>query len=206
MPRVSNTLKGYVKTSNLYLTVLVTLAIGFLGGVLFSSYRSASIAPAANQPPSPSTSATVPLTKEQSQTLAALTKATRATPDNVRAWTQLGHFYFDVGRIKKAIEAYQKSLSLDADRPDIWTDIGVMHRRNGDPEKAIESFDRALSINGRHEVAMFNKGVVLMHDFNDAKAALNTWEMLVQINPNAKAPNGQLVQTLVTQLKNNNPS
>jgi cytochrome c-type biogenesis protein CcmH/NrfG len=203
MARESNTLKGYVKTANLYLTVLVTLAIGFLGGVLFSSYRSTSISPVAGQPPSPSSSANVPLTREQSQTLAALTKATRTTPDNIRAWTQLGHFYFDVGRIKEAIEAYQKSLSLDADRPDVWTDIGVMYRRDGNPVKAIESFDRALSINSRHEVAMFNKGVVLMHDLNDAKAALNAWEMLVQINPNAKAPNGQLVRTLVTELKKN---
>lgn len=204
MPRESNTVKGYVKTSNLYLTVLVTLALGFLGGVLFSSYRSTSIAPVASQPPSTNTSANVPLTREQSQTLAALTKATRTTPDNAQAWTQLGHFYFDVGRIQEAIEAYRESLSLDADRPDIWTDIGVMHRRNGDPEKAIESFDRALSINSRHEVAMFNKGVVLMHDLNDIKAAVNAWEMLVQINPNAKAPNGRLVRTLVTELKKNN--
>jgi tetratricopeptide (TPR) repeat protein len=117
----------------------------------------------------------------------------------------LGHFYYDVGRIKEAIEAYQKSLSLDADRPDVWTDLGVMYRRNGNPEKAIESFDRALSINSRHEAAMFNKGVILMHDLNDTKAALDAWELLVQINPDAKAPNGRLVRTLVTELKKNNP-
>lgn len=206
MARESNMLKGYVKTSNLYLTVLVTLAIGFLGGVLFSTYRSAGMAPVASQSPSPSTSANAPLTREQSQTLAALTEATRTTPDNVRVWTQLGHFYFDVGRIKEAIEAYQKSLSLDADRPDVWTDIGVMYRRSGNPQKAVESFDRALSINSRHEVAMFNKGVVLMHDLNNAKAALDAWELLVQINPDAKAPNGQLVRTLLAELKKNNPS
>ncbi len=204
MPKDSKTLRGYVTTSNMYLAVLVALSVGFLGGVLFSSYRSASMAPVASSPggaPSSAPATGVPMTQNQSQKLAALLEATKATPDNVQAWTQLGHLYFDTGKHTQAIEAYQKSLALDANRPDVWTDMGVMYRRTGKPEKAIESFDRALSINSRHETAMFNKGVVYMHDLNDAKAAIASWESLVKINPSAKAPNGQLVSTLVTELK-----
>lgn len=206
MPQESKTIKGYVKTSNMYLIVLIALSVGFFGGVLFSTYRSISLAPVSGPIRSPGPSAGVPLTKEQSQTLAALIEATRATPKNVQAWTQLGHFYFDSGKNAEAIEAYEKSLALDGERPDVWTDLGVMYRRTDKPKKAIECFDRALSINSRHEVAMFNKGVVFMHDLNDAKAALRSWEQLVQVNPNAKAPNGQLVSTLVSELKKNNPS
>lgn len=212
MPQNTKPLKGYVKTSNLYLSVLMALSVGFLGGVLFSAYRTTTIAPVPGgmqQPPpgmpSPGPRADVPLTKDQAQTLAALEQATRTTPDNVEAWTQLGHFYFDTGKNAKAIKAYEKSLALDGNRPDVWTDLGVMYRREGDPKKAIECFDRALSINDQHQVAMFNKGVVYMHDLNDAKAALGSWEKLVQINPAAKAPNGQLVSTLVSELKKKNP-
>lgn len=207
MPQGAQTLKGYVKTSNMYLIVLLTLSIGFLGGVLFSSYRMASLTPVSQGMPTPqgmpgnAPAANVPMTKDQSQTQAALIEATKATPDNVQAWTQLGHFYFDTGRHARAIEAYEKSLSLDPNRPDVWTDMGVMYRRTGKPEKAIESFERALSINSSHEVAMFNKGVVLMHDLNDKNAAIASWENLVKINPNAKAPNGQLIRNMVTELK-----
>lgn len=207
MSQNSKPLKGYVKTSNMYLTVLMALSVGFLGGVLFSAYRTTAIAPVPGgaQPtagmPSPGPRADVPLTKEQAQTLAALEQATQTTPDNVQAWTQLGHFYFDTGKNAKAIEAYEKSLALDDSRPDVWTDLGVMYRRVERPKKAIESFDRALSLNTQHEVAMFNKGVVFMHDLNDTEAALSSWKKLVQTNPSAKAPNGQLVSALVSELE-----
>ena len=80
------------------------------------------------------------------------------------AWSQLGHLYFDTGQLAPAIEAYRSSLGLDSRQPDVWTDLGVMYRRNGEPQKAIECFDQALNINQHHEIALFNKGVVLMHD------------------------------------------
>lgn len=207
MAQGAQTLKGYVKTSNMYLISLLTLSIGFLGGVLFSSYRMASIAPVHQGMPAPRTmpgaapSSKVPLTKEQSDTLAALVEATKATPDNVQVWTQLGHLYFDLGQPEKAVDAYEKSLALDPNRPDVWTDLGVMYRRSGKPKKAIESFERALSLNNRHETAMFNKGVVLMHDLDDPDAAVAAWEDLVKINPNAQAPNGQLVRNMISGLK-----
>ena len=208
MAQASQTLKGYVKTSNMYLIALLTLSIGFLGGVLFSSYRMTSIAPVPQRMPAPqgmpggAPSANVQMTQQDAEREAALVKATETTPDNVEAWTQLGHLYFDSGKHEKAIEAYDKSLALDPSRPDVWTDMGVMFRRIGKPEKAIESFEKALSINPSHEVAMFNRGVVLMHDINDREAALASWEALVKVNPNAKAPNGELIRDMVAGLKN----
>ncbi|MGD9247214.1 MAG: tetratricopeptide repeat protein [Desulfobacteraceae bacterium] len=209
MSKASKTLKGYVKTSNMYLTVLVAVSVGFLGGVLFSSYKSVSMAPVASAPagmPSSGQPSEVPLTNDQSKKLAALIEATKATPDNTQVWTQLGHFYFDTGKPDKAIEAYEKSLSIDGNRPDVWTDLGVMYRRSGNPQKAVDAFDHALAVNSRHEIALFNKGVVFMHDLNDTKAAIGAWESLLEANPGAKAPNGQLVSTLITELKKRDPS
>jgi tetratricopeptide (TPR) repeat protein len=208
MAQGAQILKGYVKTSNMYLIALVTLSIGFLGGVLFSSYRMASMAPvpqgepASQGMPGGAPAAQKPMTKAQSDALAALLQATQATPDNVKAWTQLGHLYFDLDKNEKAIEAYEKSLAIDPNRPDVWTDLGVMYRRAGNSKKSVESFDRALSFNSRHEVALFNKGVVLMHDLNDQDAAITAWKTLVKINPNAQAPNGQLIRNMVAGLQN----
>jgi cytochrome c-type biogenesis protein CcmH/NrfG len=207
-------LKGYIKTSNMYLIAIVALSLGFLAGVLYTSNRMASDAPAPQkmQPPQnmPSTpsmpgaqpSANMPLTKAQSDTLAMLEQATKTNPDNVQAWTQLGHFYSDSDRYENAIEAYKKSLALDPDRPDVWTDMGVMYRRSGKPEKAIESFDRALSLNGRHETALYNKGVVLMHDLNDLDGAMVAWKALVKINPDAQTPDGRRIRDMVSGMNN----
>lgn len=203
MPQTSKALSGYVKTSNMYMIVLIALAVGFLGGVVYSSYRTSSIGP---RPGNEDIAGPAPLSREQSQTLEALIQATKATPDNVNAWTDLGHLYFDNNQFGKAIQAYEKSLELDGSRPDVWTDLGVMYRRTGNPNKAVQSFDRALELNGRHEIALFNKGVVLMHDMKDTPGAIKAWEKLVEVNPNAQTPNGQSVKSMLDLFKKQNPS
>lgn len=203
MPGSTKPLSGYVKTSNMYLIVMVALAAGFLGGVLFSSYRTSGVASVNRGPGLPGTP---PISQEQSQALTALLQATRTAPKDVNAWTQLGHLYFDTGQYEKAVQAYEKSLELDSSRPDVWTDLGVMYRRTGNPTRAVECFDRALSIDSGHETALFNKGVVLMHDIKDSRAAIEAWEKLVQINPNAQTPDGRTVKSMVEQLRNANPS
>ena len=199
MPEPSKGLRGYVKTANMYLAVMVALAVGFLGGVIFSSYRSSSRLP--NQSSSGIPGSMPTISKNQSETLTALLQATRATPDNVNAWTQLGDFYFDAGDPDKAIEAYEKSLVLNDKRPDVWTDLGVMYRRNGQPKEAVAAFDKANQIDPAHEVSLFNKGIVQLYDLKDREGAIKTWEQLVSINPTATAPDGKPVKMLIAQLE-----
>jgi cytochrome c-type biogenesis protein CcmH/NrfG len=203
MPGPTKTLSGYVKTSNMYLIVMVALAAGFLGGVIFSSYRNSSVAIVPGNPGLPGTT---PMTQEQSKALTELLQATSTTPGDVNAWTQLGHLYYDTEQYGKAVQAYEKSLELDPSRPDVWTDLGVMYRRTGNPSQAVQCFDHALSIAGSHETALFNKGVVLMHDIKDPQAALKAWEKLVQINPNAQTPDGRTVKSMIDQVRKANPS
>ncbi|MDY7002253.1 MAG: tetratricopeptide repeat protein [Thermodesulfobacteriota bacterium] len=132
---------------------------------------------------------------------AALEEEVSLHPDNVRAWTQLGNAYFDSEMFEKAIRAYKRSLELNPTDANVWTDLGVMYRRSGQPQKAIESFENAILNDGKHEIAWFNKGLVLMHDMEDAQAAVRTWEKLAEINPNAKTPNGQPLKELIEKLK-----
>lgn len=202
MPSAPKPIKGYIKTENMILLVLLAVAVGFIGGVAFSVYRSASQLPATAD----SQNTTMPLPAESREVLQALLEQTQTDPNNPTAWSQLGHHYFDTGQPQLAIEAYEKSLKLDPDRPDVWTDLGVMYRRNENPQKAIEMFNRALKLNPSHEIAMFNKGVVLMHDLQDSKGALESWEKLVLINPEAKTPSGQPVREILEQMKQNSPS
>jgi cytochrome c-type biogenesis protein CcmH/NrfG len=203
MSASAKTLSGYIKTSNMYLIVMVALAAGFLGGVLFSSYRTSSVA---SVPGSPGLPGAPSISQEQRQALTALLQTIRTTPDNVSAWTQLGHLYFDTGQYEKAVQAYEKSLELDPSRPDVWVDLGVMYRRTGDPTQAVKCFDRALSVDAGHETALFNKGVVLMHDIKDLNAALQAWKKLVQVNPNAQTPDGRTVKSMIEMVKKANPS
>jgi tetratricopeptide (TPR) repeat protein len=194
--------KGYTKTVNTIWMVIIALIAGFSGGIVYSAYRNSALLAASSSQATDS----APLSSQQQETLKTYLQRTKANPKDTEAWTNLGHLYFDSGQYDLAVSAYEQSLALDSQRPDIWTDLGVMYRRSGRPEKAAASFDRAIAINPQHHIALFNKGVVMMHDLKDPQGALNAWERLIKIDPQAKTPSGQSIKELIDELKKNKAS
>ncbi|PID73387.1 MAG: hypothetical protein CSB33_03895 [Desulfobacterales bacterium] len=126
-------------------------------------------------------------------------------PDNAEAWMQLGHLYFDHGDVDKAADAYRNVLKLDPDNADIWTDLGVMYRRSGRPDEALAAFDRAVAIARTHEIARFNKGVVLLHDLKRGDEALSEWRALLAVNPAFTTPGGQPLEELIRSHESADP-
>ncbi len=188
------TTEKYVKKQNFLIGMAVSLVIGFLGGVAFSSYQSSGITEVAQSPPS----------QQQNQSagkIASLEQAVREHPDSVAAWTQLGHAYFDSDQPAKAIHAYNRSLALAPGDPAILTDLGVMYRRNDQPRQAIAAFDKALQVNPRFEQALFNRGVVLLNDLNETGNAIRSWRQLLKINPLATGPNGEPVSKMISHVE-----
>ncbi|MCG8685130.1 MAG: tetratricopeptide repeat protein [Desulfobacterales bacterium] len=194
-----------VTKQTLYMAILVSITFGFMLGAVYTSFKLANSGTkgmAANTP--------APDARDERQDeMAAMAGARileletflKENPDNADAWTQLGNAFFDSNRFADAIEAYQKSIELAPGNPNVLTDLGVMYRRNKNPQKAIESFDRAIAAQPDFETARFNKGIVLMHDLNDLPGAIKAWEELVEINPVATAPNGQLINNLIQGMK-----
>ena len=189
--------RGYIKTENTLLIVFIALSIGFVGGIVFGVYKSGSILPKGSSMPSAANTSS-----DQAAKIEALKKLTRENPENIESWIQLGHIYYDTDQIKEAIHAYETALKIKPDAPNILTDLGVMYRRAGNSKEAVAKFDQAIAADPSHQISRFNKGIVLMHDLNDAKGAVDAWRELVKLNPNAKAPNGQLVKDLIAQFEN----
>lgn len=188
---------GTVKSENVIWFVAAALLIGFVAGVAFGVYKSGSIADPHQ------TSAPPAMDVERQQAIDALKAQTEKNPRDGAAWIQLGHHYFDANLVQEAIAAYERALALNPENADVWTDLGVMYRRSDNPEKAVASFDRAMQIDSTHEVSRFNKGIVLFHDLKDEKGALEAWESLLAINPDAKTPGGQTVRELVDHIRAN---
>ena len=193
---------NFVKKETMFIVALITLVIGFLGGVFYSALQSGSTGTGVqttSAPPQQSQQQSG-MSNEQARSIMSLEQEVAANPTNVDAWTQLGHVYFDTNNPPKAIRAYEKSLELRPDEPNVLTDLGVMYRRSGQPEKALESFEKAISIDPGHQQSRFNKGIVLRYDLNDREGAIKAWEELIKINPGALAPNGQLVSEAIKSL------
>lgn len=194
MPKPVQKPAGWIKKETAMAMAFAALVIGFISGVAFSVYRA-----------DPGLPAPDPAAQQRESELAAraftLEKQLGDNPENAAMWAELGNLYFDLHEPDKAIGAYEHSLAVQPNNADIWTDLGVMYRRSGQSKKAIESFDKAVAVDPRHEISRMNKGIVLLHDFNDTEGALRSWEALLEINPVAVAPNGQTVEELVRNYK-----
>lgn len=199
---------GSVKTQTMVIAIVVALAVGFLGGVIYSSMQSTPLSGMAQS----QQSAVVPMNQGQSQQTTGLTpqqasailsleQRVATNANDADAWVQLGNTYFDTNNFVKSIAAYNHYLTLQPNNANVLTDLGIMYRNNGQPTEAIASFDRAIAIDPKHTQAPFNKGIVLMNDLRDHQAAIDVWQKLIDTNPGATASNGMSVSQVIEDAK-----
>ncbi len=190
-----------VKKETLIYALFIGFAIGFISGAVFAVNKLGPSTPSQQVTGAPATDTSSQLSSQQLEAIANLEAEVTANPDNVEAWTRLGHLYYDTEQPNKAIKAYTHSLELKPNNADVWTDLGVMYRRTKQPDKAIESFEKAFSIQPNHAPSRLNKGIVLLYDFDKPVAAIAAWEELLAINPEAKLNNGMDLKQAVDELK-----
>jgi cytochrome c-type biogenesis protein CcmH/NrfG len=191
----------YVKKETMLVVALVAVIVGFLGGVVFSAYKSGVGLDGSAPGSSGQTAQKQDISNKLAQEINDLEKELSLHPENIETLIRLGNLYFDTEQPGKAIMAYNKALELNPGNPDVLTDLGVMYRRKGQPLEAIKVFDKAIKIDPRHEASRFNKGVVLLHDLNDSEGAIRAWEELVEVNPFARANGDELVLKLIEKIK-----
>lgn len=194
--------KKLVKFESAMLATFIALAIGFLGGIVFSAFKMET-APMGSSVmvDQGETHTHDELTAEMSEKIEALEQAAAQTPEKPEGWIALGNACFDFGLYQNAIQAYETALKVEPGNADVWTDLGVMYRRNEEPEKAVASFERAQVVSPGHEVSLYNKGIVLMHDLNDMAGAMATWEEMLKNNPAAMTPRGMPIKDLLEKMK-----
>lgn len=203
-------LEAYVKKQTLIVAVVLCLAIGFVGGTLYSSFKLAPGNPSKDQGKA-SVQKEEPqehpdISMELSAKISEIQQFLKDHPDDAEAWTKVGNLYYDSDQAQNAIDAYERSLAIEPGRTGVITDLGTMYRRNNQPQKAIEMFDKAIALDPSFETARFNKGVVLLHDLNDLEGCIKEWEVIIEINPMAMAPNGDSVDALVQRMKTRKPA
>jgi cytochrome c-type biogenesis protein CcmH/NrfG len=180
--------------------IAIAYIAGLLSGVLLTIYKTEEAPPA--DPHQHVAQKSSPVLSDR---IAELELNASQNPADAGAWIQLGNVCFDADLPDKSIAAYDKALALNPTNADVWTDQGVMYRKIGKFDKAIACFDRAVSVDPKHEIARFNKGIVLMHELDDIQGAMQAWEELLAVNPLAMAPNGQSIDEMMRKMKQRTP-
>ncbi|MBL6978047.1 MAG: hypothetical protein ISR61_03800, partial [Desulfobacteraceae bacterium] len=102
----------YVKKETMLVVALVAVIVGFLGGVVFSAYKSGVGLDGSAPGPSGQTAQKQDISNNLAQEINDLEKEISLHPENIEALIRLGNLYFDTEQPGKAIMAYNNALEL----------------------------------------------------------------------------------------------
>lgn len=182
--------------------MFLTLVLGLYLGTLMPGVTNALRGPTGETAPNmPEKSAEKAMEPRLAAMIATLERKSQENPDSATDWINLGNVYFDANEPEKAIHAYERALKLAPNNADTLTDLGIMYRETGNFERAIECFHKASAINPQHEPSLYNEGVVYSQDLKQNDLAIKAWQRLLDLNPQARAPNGTPVATMIRELQ-----
>jgi len=176
--------------------VTVSLLIGFLGGVIFTVYKSPSITSqlagtgqqVSNQP-------------NWTEHIKHLEESVKDDPNNAEVWSQLANAYYKIEDYQRSINAYLKLIPMVNHKSGVYQDLGVVYRKDGQFKKSIETFEKAIADDPDNIQALFNIGVVQYHDLKDENAAKKTWKKVAAAQPDLQLATGQTIQQLLDALE-----
>ena len=183
-----------MKRETVLLAVVVAFLVGFISGATLAILKGRKGAehPRLTQSPATPSQVTPGLTQqgpppmEVAEKIQALKGILQKDPKNLSAQLELGNLYFDTDQPREAIVAYGRYLSIKPENADVRTDLGIMYRRLGDFDRAIKEFRQAAESDPKHINSRYNIGIVLLHDKQDIKGAINAWEGYLKLDPNSE--------------------
>lgn len=201
-----------MKKETVILMVVVAFLVGFITGATVAILRGTKGAekvamvqkpqmapPGAPAPALPAPTPPARDSVEVASQIQTLKEIVKKDPKNLPAWVELGNLYFDSDRPKEAIDAYSRYLAAKPDNPDVRTDMGIMYRKLGQFDKALEEFKKAAQTDPKHVNSRYNIGLVLLHDKQDMKGAINAWEEYLKVDPNSER--AQRIRAQIEKMK-----
>ena len=113
----------------------------------------------------------------------SLTDRVKQNPGDFEALIELGNIDFDQSKFAEASGWYEKALAVEPDNPNIHADLGTTYFYAQRIDESIVEFEKSLTLDPTHPQALYNIGVAQLHGKNNAQAALEAWQKLVDAHP-----------------------
>jgi tetratricopeptide (TPR) repeat protein len=133
------------------------------------------------------------------QSLAPMFEQLKNNPNDFDTMVKIANLYYDAKQYQQAITYYERGLKIQPQNVDVRTDMGTAYWYLGDADRAISEFRKSLKYKPDHPETLFNLGVVQWQGKNDAKAAMQVWNQLLNTNP--EYPRRQQVEELIEKAK-----
>ena len=174
-----------------YTLAVICLLVGIAGGwfVRGSGTTSAATRSAiASAPDSTGAGAPTP-TPAQLQHMAdtqvaPMLEKLKSDPNNAELLASIGNVYYDAQLYPSAIDYYGRALKVQPSNSNVRTDMATAYWYTGSADSAIAEFQKSLSYEPNKANTLFNLGIVQWQGKMDIKAAVATWQKLLDTNPN----------------------
>ncbi len=104
------------------------------------------------------------------------------SPHKARPYNNLGLTYKAYGNPQAALNAFQKSLTLDPQNDKALNNLGLIFQDQGKLSEALSCFQKALAVDPNHYNACYNMGMTLF-DLGKWEDALQMYKKSLQIYP-----------------------
>jgi len=197
-----------MKKETVILSVVIAFIVGFITGATVAILKGKKdtqktamvqkpqMPPQVAEPPEPQG----PNPLEVAAKVQALKDIVKKDPKNLSAWVELGNLYYDSNQPQEAVQAYQQYLGIKPDNADVRTDLGTMYRKLGEFDKALEEFKKAAKSDPKHINSRYNIGIVLLHDKQDIKGAIQAWEEYLKVDTSSER--AERLKAQIEKMKN----
>jgi len=125
--------------------------------------------------------------QEQQQMLQAMEQqittyqeALAQDPENVDAMISLGNLYYDTKKFQDAIKYYEMALERQPDNLFVQVDLATSYKYIQQIDRAIVGLENVLEKDPHQPQALYNMGVIMLHDKNDLAGAKEYWSRLLE--------------------------
>ena len=108
----------------------------------------------------------------------------KAEPENIEIYGYLGQLYYSQGKFEKAIEEFEKILSLQPQNADVLYLLGSLHLEKGSRQNAVDFFKKALTVNPDHGGSLNSLGYLYAEDGIHLDEALDLIKRALNSDPN----------------------
>ncbi|MFN3135371.1 MAG: tetratricopeptide repeat protein [Candidatus Kryptonium sp.] len=152
------------------------LAIAFVGLIAYGVIRREKSKPDVHQHPE--------VNSEIMAEIEQLRRRVNANPDDMASTLKLANLLHDVHIFDQAVEYYRRYLEKNESDPDARVDMGICLFEIGRVDEAIAEMEKALTYAPKHQLALYNLGIVNLASGNIEKAK-DYFQRCIDVNPSA---------------------
>lgn len=134
--------------------------------------------------------------QERESAINRLRTQTQEKPSD-EAYYELGNALFDAYRYGEAMQAYRRTLDLNANHAGAYCNIGLSYRKLGDVPRAIEAYHKALAIDPDDATVLRNL-IFALDDMGNFPQSVLRLRHLIELEPRDAKLHSDLGRSLLT--------